>query len=200
MNDVSDDDLWYPTVDDILTVHQDIIAEDDDAEQGVESEDRIQFAVDYIQHGHFGERPETIHEKAFHLMRLIASNHWFVDGNKRTALNTTELFYLINGYELDYGEDIRSMLKLFSVRQDLIDREVGPDYLSDQANDAEIESGEIDDLAVLAITVVAVAVDSLDIDPENYVQKDYEPRSTQENWGLTTFGEDGTINNDDAQE
>lgn len=178
MNDASDDDLWYPTVDDILMVHEDIIAEDGEAEQGIKSEERIQFAIDYIQHGHFGEVPETIHEKAFHLMRLLASNHWFVDGNKRTALNTVELFYLINGYEFDYGEDIRSMLKLFSVRQDLIARDVGPEYLSDQTSDDEIEFEETDVWAALAVTVVATIADSLDIDSEHF-SEDAEPDFTR---------------------
>jgi len=30
----------------------------------------------------------------------IAKNHSFVDGNKRTALVTTDLFLMLNGYEL----------------------------------------------------------------------------------------------------
>ena len=180
-------------------VHEDIIAEDDEAAHGIKSEDRIQFAIDYIQHGHFGEVPETIHEKAFHLMRLLASNHWFVDGNKRTALNTVELFYLINGYEFDYGEDIRSMLKLFSVRQDLIAQDIGPDYLGDQTNIVEIELEETDGWAALAVAVIAVIADYLDLDSE-YSSEDAEPDFTRKDWGLTTFEEDGTINNDDTQE
>lgn len=199
MNGTTSDDLWYPSVDDILTVHDDIVAEDDDAESGVESQDRIQFAVDYIQHGHFGEVPETIHEKAFHLMRLIASNHWFVDGNKRTALNSTELFYLVNGYEFNYGGDIRSMLKLFSVRESLIDHEAGPEYLKDQVDSFEIEPEEFDTFAALTVVVVAAVVNNLDIDPENYLPEDYESKSIRENWALTTFGEDGTINNDETE-
>lgn len=136
------DELWYPTVEDVLMVHSDVVAEDEDAEPGVESEERIDYAVDFIQCGHFDEGPETIHEKAFHLMRLLSSNHWFVDGNKRTALNTTELFYLANGYELEYGEDFRSILKLFSVRQALIDREEGVEYLSDRTEPAAFDEAE----------------------------------------------------------
>ena len=86
------DSFWYPTVTDIVAIHDEIIAEDEDSQPGVEDRDRIQFAIDYIRDGMMGQRPETVHEKAFALMRLIASNHWFVDGNKRTALNTTALF------------------------------------------------------------------------------------------------------------
>jgi death-on-curing protein len=87
-------------------------------------------------------------------MRLIASNHWFVDGNKRTALNTAELFYMVNGYELDYGEDIRSMLKLFSVRESLIDGEEGPLYLADNTTTLDP-----DDLSLWeGITLVALSL------------------------------------------
>lgn len=71
------DELWYPTVEDILQLHDDIIQEDPDATVGVEDEETIEFAIHYVQHGHFGNVPGTVHEKAFHLMRLLASNHWF---------------------------------------------------------------------------------------------------------------------------
>jgi len=72
-------------------------------------------------------------------MRLIASNHWFVDGNKRTALNSAEVFLFINGYEFSYGEDIRSMLKLFSVREGLIDEDVGIQYIDEQLSPISFE-------------------------------------------------------------
>lgn len=200
MDDVPDDGLWYPSVDDILLVHEDIVGEDENTEQGVESEDRIQFAVDYVQHGHFDKVPETLHEKAFHLMRLIASNHWFVDGNKRTALNSTELFYMVNGYELNYGEDIRSMLKLFSVRERLIDREAGAEYLKDQVTHVEIEEEDTDTQAALVVLVVAELANQLNVGPEAYPSESSEMEFVREEWGLTTFEEDGTVNNDDDQE
>lgn len=129
---VSDSEFWYPALADVLSIHDDIISEDSDSEPGIENQERIQFALDYIEHGHYGKVPETIHEKAFHLMRLLASNHWFVDGNKRTALNTTEIFYLFNGYEFDYGEDIRSMLKLLAVRERLIEPGVAAEFFAEK--------------------------------------------------------------------
>lgn len=179
-------------------IHEDIVEEDDEAEAGVESSDRIEFAVDYIRYGHFGEVPETIHEKAFHLMRLIASNHWFVDGNKRTALNSTELFYMVNGYELDYGEDIRSMLKLFSVREDVIDRETGPKYLKDQVESPAPDETEL--LSGMIVIVAVVLAKYLDIDLEEYIEESPGLESVRRIWGLTTFEEDGTINKGEDQE
>ncbi|MFC6974844.1 type II toxin-antitoxin system death-on-curing family toxin [Halomicroarcula sp. GCM10025709] len=144
------DGFWYPTVDEIVEIHDEIIAEDDDSQSGIEDRDRIQFAIDYIRDGIMGKEPETVHEKAFALMRLIASNHWFVDGNKRTALNTTTLFYLLNGYDLTYGEDLRSMLKLLAVREDLINREVASQYLADQTEPLDMST-------ILGMALVSIA-------------------------------------------
>lgn len=151
----SGDAFWYPTVEEVIEIHDAIIAEDPDGEPGTRDEERIQYAIDYIRYGAYGEKPESVHEKAFHLMRLLASNHWFVDGNKRTALNTTNLFYLFNGYDLDYGEDLRAMLKLLAVREDLIDREVGTRYLADQADEL--------DLATLLIIALGGLADELGV-------------------------------------
>lgn len=186
------DELWYPTVDDIRQLHDDIIQEDPDATAGVEDEERVEFAIQYVQDGHFGEVPETVHEKAFHLMRLLASNHWFADGNKRTALNTTELFYLVNGYELDYGEDVRSMLKLLSVRETLIDQDAGPAYLKDQTSVVEPdEDGER--WGELLVLVAVALAEYLDIDVADELPDD-AGWNLQEELGLTTFS-DGTVNN-----
>jgi death-on-curing protein len=130
------------------------------------------------------------------MMRLLASNHWFADGNKRTALNTTELFYLVNGYELDYGEDIRSMLKLFSVRETLIDQEAGPEYLKDQTSIVETDGdGELWS-AILGLVAVALA-EYLDPDLEETIPEDAD-WNVQEELGLTTFG-DGMVNNEDDE-
>lgn len=152
MSDTQDDKFWYPSVDDVLALHEDIIAEDPDATSGIEEEARIEFALSHIQHGHYGEGPETIHEKAFHLMRLLASNHWFADGNKRTSLNTTALFYAVNGYEFDYGEDIRSMLKLLSVREQLINVDEAVTYFADICEPApETESDPFEDSLIILV-------------------------------------------------
>ncbi|WP_115864840.1 type II toxin-antitoxin system death-on-curing family toxin [Halorussus litoreus] len=140
----SDDEIHYPTVGDVVSIHDNIIEEEPDSEPGIEDEDRIEFVLEYIEHGHFGSVPRTIHEKAFHLMRLLAANHLFVDGNKRTALNTTVVFYALNGVRLEYGEDVRSILKLFSVREDLLDQTATVDYLSERTN--YLESTELVDV------------------------------------------------------
>lgn len=195
-------DVWYPTVDDILLIHEDIIEEDPDATPGIRDETRIQFAIDYVEEGYFEEKPSTIHEKAFHLMRLIASNHWFADGNKRTALNATELFYLVNGYELDYGDDVRSMLKLFSVREDLIDADAGSRYLRDRTTAFPDEAEDADPRAALGVLIVGLVAAYSDGDTEELVSdSEVDVESVREEFGLTTeYGTTVNIGDDEPED
>lgn len=136
-------------------------------------------------------------------MRLIASNHWFADGNKRTALNATELFYLVNGYELTYGDDLRSMLKLFSVREDLVDKGAGPDYLRERVRSIGPETEDGKSLGFLFMPVIALVSrysgDSLE---ECLPETDVDLESVREAFELTTeygttvnIGDDEQVNN-----
>jgi death-on-curing protein len=108
------EDVWYPTVEDIITMHDDILNEYPETEPGIRNRGDIAYAIEFISEGRFGERPETLHEKAFHILRLLTANHPFVDGNKRTALNTTATFYLFNGYEFQFDDRVRKILRQFA--------------------------------------------------------------------------------------
>ncbi|WP_373325128.1 type II toxin-antitoxin system death-on-curing family toxin [Halomicrobium urmianum] len=77
----------------------------------------------YVEEGSFGSVPETIHEKAFHLLRFLVADHPFVDGNKRTALNTVSVFYRLNGYQLEYDDEIIDILKQFGTDEATVDEE-----------------------------------------------------------------------------
>ena len=145
MSDRYDHDIFYPTKGEILSIHQDIIESDEDASTGVLRDGDIDFALDCIQHGHYGEVPTTIHEKAMTLMRLLSANHPFADGNKRTALNTTWTFYALNGLYFDYGEEIKAILKLFAVMERMVDQEEVTSYFEDitYPDDHERVPGEV---------------------------------------------------------
>src|SRR6056297_2811669 len=123
------DYVWYPSAEDIIAIHDDIVSEYDDTDRGVRTHGDIEFALNYIEHGSFGTVPETIHEKAFHLLRLLVANHPFVDANKRTALNTTVVFYFLNGYRFAYDEEIRTILKRFGTDEAAVDEEDTTEYL-----------------------------------------------------------------------
>ena len=116
-----DDGIAYPTADDVLAIHEAVVAGDSETETGVRSRKTVESALVYVSEGYFGEVPETIHEKAAHLMRLLAAEHPFVDGNKRTALNATALLYDLNDYEFRYDNDVRGILRQFAVDESTAD-------------------------------------------------------------------------------
>ncbi|PHQ47182.1 death on curing protein [Halorubrum sp. C3] len=54
-------------------------------------------------------------------MRLLVADHPFVDGNKRTALRTVVVFYMLNGYTFEYGDEIRALLHRFATAESDVD-------------------------------------------------------------------------------
>lgn len=122
-------DVWYPTVDDVLAIHEAIVAEYPETSPGVQRRGDIEFALRYIEEGRFETTPQTIHGKAYHLLRLLVANHPFVDANKRTALNTTAVFYFLNGYRFAYDDEIRTILKQFGTDEAAVDQETVVAYL-----------------------------------------------------------------------
>ena len=61
-------------------------------------------------------------------MRLLVADHPFVDGNKRTALRTVVVFYMMNGYAFDYGDEIRTLLRRFGTDEASVDIETAVIY------------------------------------------------------------------------
>lgn len=133
------EDIIYPTTDDVLAIHEAVVASDRETEAGVRSSKTVESVLVYISDGYFGEVPETIHEKAAHLMRLLAAEHPFVDGNKRTALNTVEILYDMNGYEFDHNDDVRTILKRFATDEARVDMDVVTNYCREHAHEPKSE-------------------------------------------------------------
>lgn len=133
--------IWYPSVEDVLDIHEDIVSEYPDTSSGVQSRGDVEFALEYVSEGSFGSVPETVHEKAFHLLRLLVANHPFVDGNKRTALNTTTVFYLLNGRRFEYDEGIREILAKFGTDEKAVDEDDVIEYL--RTHTTEVDLNEV---------------------------------------------------------
>mgnify|MGYP000170272980 CR=1 FL=1 len=92
----------------------------------------VESALTYVSEGYFGERPETVHRKAAHLMRLLVADHPYVDGNKRTALAAAAYLYDLNGYELHATDDLRGFLRSFATDAETVDMDSVVDYLRAQ--------------------------------------------------------------------
>lgn len=132
------DSVWYPSVEDVLAIHEDVVSEYPDTPGGVRTRGDVEFALNYIETGNFGTVPETIHEKAFHLLRLLVANHPFVDANKRTALNTVVVFYALNGYRFAYDDEVRTILKQFGTDEASVDESDGVTYLRSHTDDLDL--------------------------------------------------------------
>jgi len=115
------DEIVYPSVELICELHGQIVEEGTITEPGIRTKEPIASAIQYVSEGYFGEVPETIHEKAVHLLRLLVTEHPFIDGNKRTALQTVVVFYMINGYAFEYGDEIRALLHRFATDETAVD-------------------------------------------------------------------------------
>lgn len=57
--------------------------------------DSIIKIFDLIKIPHY---PDTLHHKGAHLFYKIVKNHYFINGNKRSAVIVTYFFYFINGF------------------------------------------------------------------------------------------------------
>lgn len=113
--------ISYLSADDIHAIHELIVEANAETTAGVASPGDIEYAVEHIQEGQFGQGPESLHEKAFQLLRLIVANHPFVDGNKRTALMSTRIFYALNGLRFDYEREIKEILKALATDEASVD-------------------------------------------------------------------------------
>lgn len=122
------DDVAYPSTENIFDLHEQIVGEGDATEPGIRSEDAVESTIQYVSEGYFGEVPQTLHVKAVHLMRLLVADHPFVDGNKRTALRTVVIFYMMNGHTFDYGDEVRALLHRFATDEAAVDIETAVIY------------------------------------------------------------------------
>jgi len=109
--------------------HELIVEANAETTAGVASPGDIEYAVDHVQEGQFSQGPESLHEKAFQLLRLTAANHPFVDGNKRTALMSTRIFYALNGLRFDYDREIKESLKALATDEASVDADNTIAYL-----------------------------------------------------------------------
>ena len=90
-----------------------------------------EVARDYpgLQLGGITIEERAVHETAFQLLRLLVANHPFVDGNKRTALASTVVFYGLNGYAFDYDHEMRAILKQLGTDEAEVDPSTVLQYL-----------------------------------------------------------------------
>ena len=141
MGEVTADDMMndveYPTADEIHAMHERIVASDEGTEGGVRTPAALESALTYVSEGFFDEVPQSLDEKAAHLMRLIVSDHPYVDGNKRTALAAAAYLYDLNGYDLDVDDEVRTHLRSFATGCEQADVDAVVRYLREHATEKQ---------------------------------------------------------------
>ena len=97
--------LLFLDCEDICRIHERSI-EKFGGSFGVRSQELLESAASMPMSG-FGDTlfHETIYEMAAAYMFHLIKNHPFVDGNKRTALATMEVFLGINGYKVEVSHE-----------------------------------------------------------------------------------------------
>ncbi len=95
--------MWFPTVEEIVDMHDRII-DRTGGETGVLRRSSLEAAIARARSGPFTQNG-SLAERAGFLLRGIAQDHPFVDGNKRTGYAAADLFLSENGVTLDADED-----------------------------------------------------------------------------------------------
>ncbi len=84
----------------VLRIHSVMLARHGGA-TGVRDLGLLEAAVARPQNGYYAD----LFEEAAASWESLSQNHPFVDGNKRAAFGSMDIFLRVNGYELDHDED-----------------------------------------------------------------------------------------------
>ena len=100
----------FPTIEEVVAVHDALIHETGGS-LGLRDMGALASAIMRPQIGYY----DGIIEEAAALLESLAMNHPFVDGNKRTALASTDAFLRLNGSFIDCDNDDahRFFMRLF---------------------------------------------------------------------------------------
>lgn len=93
------DDHYRVTFEDLIESHEEILG--NVGKSLVSNEETLRSAIETPYVGYY----HGIHDRASALLRGIACNHGFVDGNKRTAYVITRVFLAKSGYRLEATPD-----------------------------------------------------------------------------------------------
>ena len=107
----------------VLEIHGDVIAATGGSD-GLRDEGLLESAL-ARPHNVFAYENVTIFDLAATYAEAIAHNHPFIDGNKRTAFTTADIFLDVNGYRLKADKEEQA-----DIMVDLAEKKISRDDLS----------------------------------------------------------------------
>lgn len=95
--------IRYLSKDQVILIHDRII-ESFSKEKGEMNIGNLEATLERVE-GYKGKDKEVLFWKATILLERIVLGHPFIDGNKRTAFESTKVFLQVNGYILEVEEN-----------------------------------------------------------------------------------------------
>lgn len=101
-------EIKYPTIEEITEINKKV-----GSNGAFINKNNLEFALDKAKNA------KTLAKAASAILYGIVTGHPFVDGNKRTALISMELFLKINGKELEYSKGDEHLMEriLYDIAQ-----------------------------------------------------------------------------------
>ena len=112
---------WFPTIEDVQNIHDGIIKWLG-GDSGIVNLSSAAAALDFAERGPPTDARIDVFDRAAFLLRGIAQDHPFTDGNRRTGLVVAWAFLLVNGFEVVAStiEAERFMLEVAQGHRDLV--------------------------------------------------------------------------------
>ena len=120
---------------DVEEIHETMI-EVGGGSHGLRDEGLLESALARPQNLHaYGEN--DIHQLAASYAEGIARNHPFIDGNKRTAFETADIFLAENGHNLEKAKGLEHVEMMEKLGQGQIDRDAAAAHLREHSRALE---------------------------------------------------------------
>ena len=111
------DSIQFLTLDEVLALHERVLQEFGGT-SGVRDLGLLESALHRPRSGYY----EDVLEMASALCESLLMNHAFVDGNKRVAFFTTDVFLRLNGWKIDVPAEAAYDFLVGNLESDALDR------------------------------------------------------------------------------
>jgi len=96
--------IYYPNYEAVIEAHKRIVMASGGT-AGVLSMSNLQYVLDTAKDIGKGSELDKLVSKAAYILHNIITLHPFIDGNKRTAFETTKAFLQLNGEDFEAADD-----------------------------------------------------------------------------------------------